>query len=333
MRAAVLEGPGRVTVRDVLDPVVEAGTALVRVRRAGLCGTDLKLVDGAIAVDHPRVLGHEVVGEVVSAERIAVGTRVLVDPSASCGACRSCRSDQPHLCASGGLLGRDVDGGLAEFLAVAEDALHPLPDVIPDAAASLLQVLSTCVHGQDLVPAPLGGTAAVLGLGVGGLLHLQLLRARGMCVVAADPSPVKRALALELGASAAVTPGDLAAAVDRATVGRGADLSVECVGTAATLGQAIELAAPAATVLAFGVIAPHADSVPTYECYLKELTLLVPRAARPRDLDTAIALAPSLELGSLVSATLPLEEVGEGLARARRPDTLKVVLEPAVSSR
>jgi len=133
------------------------------------------------------------------------GTRVLIDPVISCGICYRCRRDLAHLCGNGALQGRDVDGGFAEFAAVDESCLHEIPDSVSADEAALLQVLSTCVHAQSVLPGPAGpagDSAVVIGLGVAGLLHIQLLRARGVSpVIAVTGSAWKRELALRSGAS------------------------------------------------------------------------------------------------------------------------------------
>jgi len=324
VRAAVLEHAGTVTIREVPRPEA-AGRALVRVGQAGLCGTDIKIANGQIPVAVPRVLGHEMTGWVAQSRRLPVGTPVLVNPAAFCGHCDLCRRDLPQLCRQGALLGRDTDGCFAEFVAVDEDCLHPLPDGL--AGAGLLQVLSTCVHAQSGLPEV--ASAVVVGLGVAGLLHLQLLALRGTAsLIGVSRSAAKRELALAMGATVVATPEAAAGAVADATGGRGAVLAVECAGTPQTLAQTMRLAGAGGTVLAFG-ITPAADALPTYEWYRKELTIRSPRAARPRDCDTAVELAASgrLELARLVTARFPLADAARALAACAEPGQLKVLLE------
>ncbi len=332
MRAAVLDEPGRVAVRDVPPPAAD-GLALVRVAQAGLCATDLKIASGQTPVRRPRILGHEMVGWVESpgpSGAVPAGTRVLVNPALFCGRCDLCSRDLPHLCRNGGLAGRDTDGGFAEFVAADEARLHPVPPTMPATAAALLQVLSTCVHAQSGLAGQLGSSAAVIGLGVTGLLHVQLLRARGAAtIIGVTRSRPNQDLARQLGASQAVSPAAAERAVLDATDGRGVDLAVECVGTPETLAQAMRLAGAGGTVLAFGITAPAADAMPTYEWYLKELTILNPRAARPRDCDLAISLAAggTLDLASLVTARFPLARLTDALRACGEPGQLKVVID------
>jgi L-iditol 2-dehydrogenase len=333
MLAAVIEGPGVVAVRETAPPRA-SGLALVRVAQAGLCGTDRKLAAGVFPITTPRVLGHEMTGWVEvpgPAGAVPAGTPVVVNPAVFCGMCPQCRAGLPNLCARGGLLGRDADGCFAEFVAVPESLLHPLPaSVTPDEGAQL-QVLSTCVHAQSAVPVSPDGSAVVVGLGVAGLLHVQLLRARGVrTIIGVTRAAWKRDLAVASGASVVAAPEDAAAAVAAATGGPGAGLVIECAGTAATLAQAIRLAGPGATVIMFGMV-PSVDGFPAHEAYLKELTIRCPRASAPRDFDTAIRLCEDrrLDMAPLVTGRFPLAEVTEALAASEHPEHLKIVLDVA----
>ena len=333
MRAVVVTDADQVTVEQLPEP--EPGrAALVAPEVLGLCGTDLKIVSGAIPVARPRVLGHEMVGRVVRAGadgRFAVGDRVLADPATSCGVCRLCRDDRSHLCPDGALRGREVDGLFADLVAVDEALLHAVPEHLPARAAALLQVLGTCVHAQTLIDVFPGETAVVIGLGISGLLHVQLLRARGVeRIIGITRSPWKRRLAEQMGATATAAPADARAVVDEHTAGAGADLVVESAGYGATFRQGVELAATAGRLLVFGIISSPPDGLNWYELYYKELAVINARAARPRDYDRGIALAASgaLELTPLWSRGTSLDDAAGALDLARSGDTLKVTLHP-----
>ncbi|MGH8867470.1 MAG: zinc-dependent alcohol dehydrogenase [Actinomycetes bacterium] len=312
-----MEAPGVVAVRDVPEPAAD-DRAVVGVHRAGICGTDVKILHGGIPTQLPRVLGHELVGTVVRAGPSGSppeGSRVLVDPSRACGTCRLCLADRGHLCTKGSLLGRDVDGGFAEYVAVEERQLHVLPDAVAREEAPVLQVLGTCVHAQTLVDVFPGQTAVVVGLGVSGLLHAQLLGARGVTVVGVGRTPAKLELARTLGIDAAVTPDEAGACVDDLTQGAGADLVVESVGSLAALRQGISLAGVGATVLAYGTITERSGEFPYYELYYKELDIRASRAARPRDYARAIALTARgvVRLAPLVTSVYSLGDAAAAL--------------------
>jgi L-iditol 2-dehydrogenase len=331
MIAGVVTGPGVVEAQEVgLAP--PNGEVVIEITRAGICGTDLKIVDGSIPVAYPRILGHEMAGIVASPGSTGLlppGSRVLIDPAFYCGRCAQCRAGHTNLCRSGGLLGRDADGGIAQRIAVDAGQLHLLPDEVADDEAPLIQVLATCVHAQSLIPDPSGQPAVVIGLGVTGLMHVQLLKARGCSpVIGVTRSAAKRAMARELGADLAVAPDEAEAAIADALGGEGPPLVVECAGTEASVRMALEVAAPAATVLGYGTISAQTLTLPFYQLYFKQLRLQNARASVPADFDAAIDLvsAGQVRLGPLISAVFALQDVGQAISAAHDPGQLKVLI-------
>lgn len=146
MKAMVLEAPNSLALRDVDRPVIGEGEVLVRVTNTGICGTDQSIFYGGIPVDYPRIMGHEAVGEIVEGEGpdgIGRGARIIMDPVIYCGRCYQCRAGQSNLCPNGGLVGRDSDGGFADFVTVPAGNVHALPEEIVDREAPLIQVLTT----------------------------------------------------------------------------------------------------------------------------------------------------------------------------------------------
>jgi len=333
VKAIVLTGPGTIVTADVGEPDA-TGKALIRLELVGICGTDVKIAKGEIPVAYPRVLGHELIGRVVRAGPrgvVAEGTRVLVDPAVACGYCDLCRAGRANLCRNGALLGRDLDGGFAERIAIDENQLHPVPETIARPAAGLLQVLGTCVHAQSGLDILAPDTAVVIGLGVAGLLHVELLRSRGIRrIIGITRSPTKRELALALGASDVAHPDEADAFVSNLTDGRGATLVIEAVGTVGTLAQAIRVAAIGATIVVFGTItATRADALPFYQLYFKELRILNPRAALGRDYDRAIALAASgaVDLAPLWARSYPFDQAAQAFHDVTDSGRLKVTLD------
>lgn len=303
----------------------------MRVRTVGICGTDLKIVSGAIKVDLPRIIGHEIVGDVVRTsrdEQAPIG-RVLVDPVLTCGTCIQCREGRSNICTRGGLLGRDRDGGLRELMSVPVTNLYPIPDGIPDHVAPLLQVLTTCVHAQRLSPIFPGDTVVILGLGVTGLLHLQLARARGAQVLCTTRSAWKLELARDLGADATVTSDGFEVEQIVGMTGGGGDLVIDCVGTVDTLARAIALARVGGRVMLYGTIAETSGSLPFYDLYYKEIMLTNPRASRPEDFPVAIDIvaAGRVSLDPLLSHRFELARASEAVASGGSSDALKVVIE------
>lgn len=330
MKSVQVTGPGQVVYTDAPEPPASGGV-LVGVHRVGICGTDVSIFSGGVPVDYPRIMGHEMIGEVIEGggTGIATGQRVLIDPAIACGLCPLCREGRPNLCLTGGLLGRDADGVFAERVVVPADRLLAVPSEVSDLAAGLLQVLGTCVHAHRSTHVVPGDVAVVVGLGVSGLLLTQLLSASGATVVGVTRSEWKRELALRFGAAAVAPPDGVAAVITDMTGGFGADLVVEAVGTEATLSQSIELTRVGGKVVVFGTITQGGEGLPYYQLYLKELTLWNPRAAVPADYARGIELTASgaLDLEPIVTDELHLSEAALAFERVTSPDSLKVLME------
>ena len=182
MKAMVLTAPRELAQDEVARPRLDARHVLVRVTHSGICGTDFKIYSGAIPVNYPRIMGHEMIGEVVEggdAGGFRPGDRVIVDPELYCGSCFHCRIGQTHLCPKGMLLGRDANGGFAEYVAAPVSHVFHLPDSIDSRTAPLIQVLTTCLHAQRQINIFPAESVVVLGLGVTGQIHVQLAKARG----------------------------------------------------------------------------------------------------------------------------------------------------------
>jgi 2-desacetyl-2-hydroxyethyl bacteriochlorophyllide A dehydrogenase len=330
VRSVRVNAPSELEVTDIPEPE-GSGQVIVRSQTVGICGTDVKVLTGKIPVDYPRVMGHEMVGEVVSAPpglHVAAGDRVLIDPGSSCGLCHLCRVGKSHLCINAGLMGREVDGVFADLVSVAARQVLPLPESISTTAAGVLQVLGTCIHAQRAFDVFPGQTAAVIGLGVAGQLMTQLLRERGIEVIGITRSDWKRELAERNGALATAAPDEAADLVARHTDGRGADIVVEAVGQERTLAQAIELAATAGEVVVFGTLTGGGEGLPYYQLYFKELTIHNPRAALPDDYALGIELtaAGRLDLESIVTHQLTLDDAAEAFELVHDPSSLKVLM-------
>lgn len=330
MKAVQVIGPEQIEVVDVAEPESD-GHITVRTRLVGICGTDTKILAGKIPVDYPRIAGHEVIGDVISAPEgspYQPGTRVLVDPAIACGWCDLCVAGRPQLCRNGGLMGRDFDGAFAELVTAPVERVLSVPTDIPLEAAGVLQVLGTCVHAVKTARLFPGKFAAVIGLGVAGQLIAQLLTSAGMNVVGITRSEWKRELAKSLGAVAVADPASAADTLTDLTEGLGPTLVVEAVGKESTLSQAIDLAAIGGEIVVFGTITGGSEGLPYYDLYHKELTLHNPRAAVGGDYADGIALTAvgRLQLEPIVTHTLELNEAPKAFDLVNDASSLKVLM-------
>jgi 2-desacetyl-2-hydroxyethyl bacteriochlorophyllide A dehydrogenase len=333
MRAMVLTGPGELTLDEVAKPAA-GRDVLIKVTHSGICGTDYKIFNGSIPVRYPRIMGHEMAGEVVDAgdSTLRAGERVIIDPELYCGNCFHCRIGQTHLCPNGQLLGRDANGGFAEYMAAPKSQVFRLPGSIGRNAAPIIQVLTTCLHAQRQVDIFPGEYVVVQGLGVTGQLHVQLAKARGATVIGVTRSADKRALAETLGADLTI-PGDDQAVnkVREATEGRGADVVIETTGFVQQLAAGINMTRSGGRVLMFGIITAKEGALPFYE-----ISLINARVAKSEDYPGAIGLVERglVRLEPLISDVMPLGELKAAIGMLGSDgggQRMKIVLEHDVN--
>jgi 2-desacetyl-2-hydroxyethyl bacteriochlorophyllide A dehydrogenase len=341
MRAMVLRGPLDLEAAEMATPRPDRGDVLVKMTHSGICGTDYKIYSGAIPVGYPRVMGHEMAGEIVDAGAgpLRAGTRVIVDPELYCGACFHCRIGQTHLCPNGVLIGRDTNGGFAEYVAAPSSHVFPLPDSVDSRDAPLIQVLTTCLHAQRQIDIFPGEAVVVFGLGVTGQLHVQLAKARGAHpVIGVTRSADKRALAETLGADVTIPGGD--GAIERVrelTGGRGADIVIETTGVLPSVATSVHMARSGGRLLLFGIITAKEGALPFYDLYFKELALVSARVAKSEDYPAAIALVESrqVRLGPLVSNVMPLADLKAaiGMLGGESGPRMKIILDHRLNAR
>lgn len=239
MLAVRVHGPGDLRVDRVPVPELAQGEVLLRVLAAGVCATDRKLLARGAPGGEVRILGHEIVGEIVHAAGSgpSLGTRVGVAPNLGDGRCPACLRGATNLCPEYRAFGVHLDGGMAEFVRIPREAVEgghllPIPEGLPDLEAALLEPLACCVEGLDTSDLRAGESLLVIAAGVMGRLHVAAARALGAgTIVVVDPSPERLEHARTLGADVTVRPtDDVTAAVLAATDGVGVDVAAITIG-------------------------------------------------------------------------------------------------------
>ncbi len=313
MRALVLSEPHEFAVREVPEPEPGPRQVLVRVRACGVCGTDLHIVAGEFPrTPFPITPGHESAGEVVAlgpgVTRLAVGDRVGIDASLSCGMCDLCRSGKRNVCPDRGGIGGTVDGGFAELVAVPQENCYVVPPHVPYREAAVAEPLSCVLHGLSLLRPVFRPSVLVLGAGTMGLLALQAIRAAGAeRVDVANRGVARRVVATELGADATFAPGEHSSRYD---------IVIEATGVPGLVATGLGALRPRGQLLLLGVTAPH-DEVPVspFRLYEDELTVVGSMGA----LDTYQAAIDAIAAGSvriapLLGGAFGLESFGDALA-------------------
>ena len=212
MKAMLLEGPRELRLADVEKPAASGDKALVQITHSAICGTDLKIYTGDIPVVYPRIMGHEMCGEVIDpggsgTVRAAAGSWSI--PSVYCGICFCCHSGRTSICPNGVLLGRDRDGGFAEYMAV--------PATLSLSSSPIRSITTRPRRSRWPPPACIRSARSTffparrwwcMGLGVSGQIHVQMAKARGAAtVIGVTRSAWKRQMAEKLGADLTLASG------------------------------------------------------------------------------------------------------------------------------
>ena len=336
----VAPGVGHVEVCEIAEPGVQPGQVKIRVRAAGLCGTDIHIYKDEFRSWPPVVLGHEVAGEIAEVgdgvAGLMPGLRVTTETYFStCGHCRYCRAGQTNLCLSRRSIGSAVNGGFTDYVVVPAANIHPLPDTVDFRAGALTEPLACVVHATLSTPTVTPGDVAVIaGPGPIGLLTLQVVKAAGAraIVLGTNRDDRRLALARDLGADHTLDVGkeDAAALVAAVTEqGLGADVVYECAGAGPAAQLALTLVRRRGRYVQVGLfgqpIAFNLDQV-----VYRELTLTGSNASTPSSWLRALDLLRSgqVQTAPLITHVLPVTAWEEALAIFQAGEGVKVVFEP-----
>ncbi len=313
-------------LREYAQPLVEeeraipepaAGEALVRVTACGVCGTDLKAYSGVVAaVKPPRVLGHEVAGEVMrvgpGVRADLVGSRACVYLYRGCGSCAYCRSDRENMCvAPGPRIGFERDGGFAEYVVCAADNLLPIPSHLGgEAAAILCDAAATAARAVARANVQPGQTVGIVGVGGLGSFAVQLARIAGAAVVGADVKPERLALARELGASQAID-------LRTAPLPQGLDAVIDFAGVEASATAGFDALAPDGILVVTGYDPQAAFRIATQTLARSQRRIVGSRGSTRSDLRRVIELVAAGTLRAVVGDRYPIHDANAALARVK----------------
>ena len=340
MRALIKAAPGvgNLEVHDTPVPAPGPGEALVRIGRSGLCGTDLLLYDGVYRgrnrpVPVPLIVGHEASGEVgelgPGTSWPRPGTRVGIEAITGCGCCYHCLRGNYNLCQDWHHIGLTRAGALAEFVVVPAASLLPLPDGVTAESAAFLEPLATAVHTLERVKPSPGTSAAIIGPGPLGFLHLQVLQAAGVGPIvmygqAGDESRLE--LAASLGASTFLSDRTgIAAHATHLTGGIGFGLCIESGGTSAAIQTALDVVAGGGTLVSLGIV--RATELDVLQVMRKNLSWIGVVASVRRHFAEAVSLIHTgkAKPEALITHRLPLGDAAAGFNALRRRAAVKVM--------
>jgi len=362
-RAAVLHAAQTpMSIEPVTAAALKPNDVLVRIRAAGLCHTDLEVIEGSLRYPLPIVLGHEAAGVVeqvgAAARGVGVGDHVVLSWNPHCGHCFYCDRDTPILCeqylgeAPKGVSfdgeartrladGRPLQqlmflGSFGEYCVVSDQQAIPVPKEIPFDRACLIGcgVMTGAGAALNLDAVAHGDTVMVIGCGAVGLAAVQGARLAGAgAIIAVDIDPAKLLLASRMGATHGVDAlkEDAVAAGKRETKGRGVDVVIEAAGSASAFRATSEAVRPGGQIIWLGKIDVNKDVSFRWGSLMQEKRIrrVSYGNARPRRDFPLLARAyldGELMLDELISRRIRLDDINEGFAALKRGETIRSVI-------
>lgn len=334
MKAVVFEGIGKLSVTDMPDPTPGDGDVVIEVAAVGICGTDVHLLDGDFeGATFPLIPGHEVSGVVVelgaNVTKFAIGDRVTVDNTLTCGDCEFCRNGRKNLCRRWegmGVVGND--GGSAQYMKSPAANVYKLPESLDIYHAALAEPLACAVRGMDLLPRIPGSNYLIYGAGTMGLMMAQLARRAGqVSVTIVDTNPDRLTAANDAGFDATFG-GAVESGIDQW------DVVVDCTGVVAAIEDGLTRVKPGGYFQHFGVAAT--DAVANYSpfrVYRDEITI-VGTMASLSSFDRAVPLLADgvLHAESMISHYFTLDDYSLAMDMFRAGTGRKLQIRPGATS-
>ncbi len=334
MRVSVLRGIGDIAVEQRAVPEPGPGEVLIKVGSVGICGSDIHYYQhGRIAdyvVREPMILGHEAGGTVVAVgagvDEGRIGQAVAMEPGIPCRVCRECKAGRYNLCPDVRFFATPpIDGAFAEYVVLAADFAHPVPDSLSEDAAGLIEPLSVGVWACAKVAVGAGTRVLISGAGPIGLMNVQVAKALGATeITVTDISPDRLEKAKAFGATRVLD----ARTENAADLGIEVDAFIDCSGAEVAVRQGIRAVRPAGHVALVGMGADEI-SLPVGLVQGRELTVTGTfRYANTYPTAIALAAAGSIDLDGMVTGHFGLDDVEAALNAGRDPNSMKVIVRP-----
>ena len=319
MKAVRLVQPGqRLELHEIPRPQPGDDDVLVRVKAAGICHSDAHYRAGVTrAHPLPVTLGHEVAGVVeatgANVKQLPIGQRVCLHYMVTCGSCVWCIKGNEQFCETGAMIGKDRDGGYAEFITIPARSVFELPDEIPFEHGAIMMCSSaTSLHALNKARMKPGESVAIFGVGGLGISAIQLAKILGAReVFAVDLQPDKLELARSLGAVPIdARAGDPVKLIRDHTDGRGVDVALELIGLPLTMQQAVRSLAKQGRAAIVGITAKNFEVSPYHELVNREAEIIgvSDHLAAEIPLLLEFARTRKLNLSNVVTRTVPLDE-------------------------
>jgi D-arabinitol dehydrogenase (NADP+) len=334
MKAIVFENIRMPVVKDVPIPSIGPRDVLIRVKAAGICGTDVHIYEGEYFSEFPLIPGHEFSGVVEdignAVTTVAVGERVTADPNIGCGKCYFCKINQQNQCENLGAVGVTRDGAFAEYVVIPEEKVFKIGDLSFQDAA-MIEPTSCVVWGLQQVPISIGSEVLIFGAGPIGLMLMQLIKHGGASrVVMVEKRANRIELAQSLGADVVIKADGKEAQALKDLSANGFDVVIDATGIPKIVESLIDFVRNSGILFFFGVCPIDAKiQISPYEIFRKDLKIYGSFALR-NTFAPAIRLLQNqvVQVTPLLSHSFPFEQFEEALEVMRSGDSMKVQVHP-----
>ncbi len=339
MKAARVYKPGEIVIEDVPIPEIGEKDILIKVHRAGICGTDVSVVQGKVSARLPVTLGHEFCGTIAKVGSVLLTDFKEGDPVVSgggwgCGECALCAQEMGLYCKNRFSLGRNTDGCMAEFIKVDYHAVHRMPETVSFDEGQNMVNIACSVRAFKKVPALQGKTVAVFGPGNAGLIMLQLFKMAGADKVAmVGTRDFRLEMAKKFGANHVVNVKNedpVKSILDWCP--EGIDLAVEASGKANVLEDCIDVLKPGGSIVVFGIFSDRIKDFDPSFLYYKEPVVYGSKGAAGAFKEALQILEEKkLKILPMITHRFPLEETAAAFKvfEDKVPDALRIVIEIA----
>jgi L-iditol 2-dehydrogenase len=325
MKTAVYYNNNDIRIEDRPKPEIKDGELLVKVKASGICGTDL--MEWYRIKKAPRVLGHEMAGEIVESrsDKFNIGQRVFVSHHVPCNECKYCLAGNQTACE---MLhkGNYDPGGFSEFVRVpkinVENGTYILPENVSYEEGTMIEPLACVVRAQRIIGVGEGQTVLVMGSGISGLLNILVAKLKKVKVVATDINEYRLNMAKETGADEVFNANE--------ELGIKADRIIMCTGAMPAFEAAFRYIDRKGIIMLFAI--PNRNiSIPVEDFWRNELGIVSSYGAAPVDLEEALELIKDgkIDVKSLITHRLKLDDIQKGFKIAgEAKDSLKVIVVP-----
>lgn len=343
MKVAITRAPGSLQIEEREKPICPDGGAILKVEACSICLSDVKIARaGHRDLTYPRILGHEIAGVIDETSSkdptYSMGNRIQLWPGLACGHCSYCDRGLDNLCETIGIMGFNVDGGFAEYIAIPQERLNDsnlngIAEGISFEQATMAEPLGCCLHGQDILLTGEGDTVLILGAGAFGSLNALLARHRNAKTVIVAEKLKTRLESIKSASPDFIidtTSEDLNEMVYEYTSGRGVDAILLSTSEVGVDDRLMKLLAPKGGICAFSGLPANSSSVllDSNRIHYRELTVAGAYGCTSSDNSNALKLIASgeIDVSWLITHRISLDDIWEGIEYSEKRKGLKTTV-------